>query len=142
MRFSSIRSQVVLRRIAPERRSAMMRNAAGFTLAEVLISVAIVAMVSVTIVTSVSGMLAQTQNYSESTQLELLARALVDDMILRGIPEKKTGSFDSHPDYLWEYEVEDETFDSFGAPITLRRVSIRVISPKDRSLWLDFMMER
>ncbi|PHS73988.1 MAG: type II secretion system protein GspI, partial [Rhodospirillaceae bacterium] len=58
------------------RLSSKFSQREGFTLVEVLVSLAIVAVVSVSILGAITSILANATDYSEQTQVDLLARAL------------------------------------------------------------------
>jgi prepilin-type N-terminal cleavage/methylation domain-containing protein len=107
----------------------------GFTLVEVLVALAVLAVVSVTIVGSLSAMTARIDGDREDTQIAFLLRALASDIRLRGIPSKADGSFDTHPDYKWGITVEPfrEGENTGGLFDALKEIRLRVVAPSGRA---------
>jgi len=113
----------------------------GFTLVETLVALAIMAVVCVTIVSAVSGLMTHVPAYNEQTQIILLARALAAELEARGLPEERSGFFENHQDYSWalaegpvteEEEAEEKTWDT---PQTRSREHLlTVTAPSGRSL--------
>lgn len=119
-----------------------MKNApGGFTLVETLVALAIMAVVCVTIVSAVSGLMAHVPAYGEQTQIILLARALAADIASRGLPAERSGFFETHRDYAWTIaegpvaEEEQEEENAWDAPrIRSREFILTVTAPSGRSL--------
>jgi hypothetical protein len=101
----------------------------------VLVALAVLAVVSVTIVGALAAMTSRIDSDREDTQIAFLLRALSSDIRLRGVPSTPDGSFDTHPDYRWEIEVEpfrdaEETGGVFAA---LKEIRLHVIAPSGRA---------
>lgn len=103
----------------------------GFSLVEVLVALAITAIVSVSILGSISGMTAHITAYRDDTQLALLLEALAHDIALRGIPSATTGSFDTHPDYSWAITVSP--MKEQGRDLPFKEIVMTVTSPSSRT---------
>ncbi|RMH58495.1 MAG: prepilin-type N-terminal cleavage/methylation domain-containing protein [Candidatus Hydrogenedentota bacterium] len=104
----------------------------GFTLAEVLVATAVLAVLTVGILGSLLVMTGQTKRFADDVQLVYLARALASDIALRGIPRKRTGSFDTHRDYHWTIEMDEP--DLSNLPLgkeadAIRSLTLTVESP-------------
>lgn len=83
-----------------------MRGMRGFTLLEVMVSLAIMAGVILTVLGAVNYHVSIIANERDSTTLTLLARARMSEMELLAIPEKSEGTFaPSHPDLKWRAEL-------------------------------------
>ncbi|HBW47029.1 TPA: hypothetical protein DEF17_03745 [bacterium] len=113
------------------------KSSAGFSLIEVLVALAIVAIVSVSIIGSTVGMSMHAERYQEDIQLSFLLKALAGDIFLRGLPASKSASFDTHPDYTWRIEIRPLRFGEFEgitAPISKKEVLMTVIAPSGRTV--------
>lgn len=85
-----------------------LRRDAGFTLIEVLASLAILSGVIVTVIYTLNYHMTIVQRIKYETTATLLAREKVEDINLRGLPSEKEGAFPRpHEMFRWRYEIGD-----------------------------------
>lgn len=77
----------------------------GFTLLEVMVALVIMAGVLLTVITSVNYHLSVVSRDREETVAALLARAKLEELVLRQTPEKKGTFAPDRPDIGWETET-------------------------------------
>ncbi len=113
----------------------MPRRRAGFSLIEVLVALAVTAVIAVGVLGALSGMASHLTRYREDTQLALLMKALAADIRLRGMPRVLGASFDTHPDYTWEVEELplDESLGDDPLRPRAREIRLTVTSPSGHS---------
>jgi general secretion pathway protein I len=82
-----------------------MRNAAGFTLLEVMVALAIMAGVIMTLLGSVNYHLGIVANERDNTTLTLLARNRITELVQA--PATGEGTFaPSHPELTWKADLQ------------------------------------
>lgn len=88
-------------------RKALRGAPKGFTLLEVMISLAIMAMVIMTVLGTVNYQLGILANERDNTAFVLLARAKMDELLQTSLTsEKSDGTMaPAHPELHWEAEV-------------------------------------
>jgi general secretion pathway protein I len=77
----------------------------GFTLLEVMISLAIMAGVLLTVISSFNYHLSQVDRDSEETVAVLLGRAKMDDPDIKGDEGQKGNFAPDHPEIAWKSEI-------------------------------------
>lgn len=79
----------------------------GFTLLEVMISLAIIGAVVITLIGATNYHLTLLQNEQDSTELTILGRSLIADLEAKGgIADKGDGNLSPlHPDILWSFQL-------------------------------------
>lgn len=92
---------------APERYSRSRVSEDGFTLLEVLISLAILSGVIVTIITVMNSHIAASMRLSESSQAMVIAREKIEQIHLYGAPETGKSGLLSIDGYSLNYSSED-----------------------------------
>lgn len=99
----------------------------GFTLLEVLISLAILSGVIVTIITVMNSHLAASTRLSEKSNAALIAREKLDEALLLGVPRTGGGELPGMPGYELIYTSEE-------AQEGLQKVCSRVNWGKDENV--------
>jgi len=78
----------------------------GFTLLEVMVSLAIMAGVILTLLGAVNYHLTIISREQENSGLTLLARAKLTELEMQGVPLKSEGTLDpGHPEISWQAEL-------------------------------------
>lgn len=77
----------------------------GFTLLEIMISLAIMAGVVLTVITSFNYHLSVVSRDKEETIAVLLARGKMDDPSFKGLQENKGTFAPDHPDMTWQVDT-------------------------------------
>lgn len=111
-----------------------MTRLRGFSLVEVLIAAAVMAVVAVGLGGGISGLLAHETSYHDRTQICLLARSLAGEIELNGIPERPDGEFESHPGYRWNVTHEPlREAAGLEKEALLKEVTMTITSPTTAS---------
>ena len=102
----------------------MRRDAAGFTLLEVLVALTVVAFAFVGLLALHNNNLILAGRDQDLTRATLLARQFVTEMeLIEEFPDlgMASGEFDNYPGFYWEREVDETPLPD------VRRVRLRVI---------------
>lgn len=99
----------------------------GFTLLEVLISLAILSGAVVTIITVMNSHIAASTRLSETSNAALIAREKLEEALLLGVPGAQRKEVSGMPGYSVNYSSED-------AEAGLQRICAEVVWGKDESV--------